>query len=389
VLFRSVLEALNGTLLVTGKVTDVARRTATGFARGEATVDGTIGLRVVRTDEHLVGFLPTATTPQELDYTNGYTDWLPNANMRIRFSSEWQLRLAATRTRTRPTFQQLRPSIALDGPPGCPVGQPGCQRNGNSGNPLLEPLTSNNYDASLEYYFSPTGFASVAAFRRDMRGFVANTQTQFPSPDPGTGLPLFISSPVNTNRGRIQGFEAQVSTFFDFGGVPDWLRRFGVQANVTYIDAKADYAILCDPVVAACTPTPAFPNATIVRLRIPDVSKWTYNLVGMYEGGGLTLRLAYNTRSGYPEGALSERDRFYTLQGHGHSVSRLDWSSSYAINEHLTVFFDWTNILSKPFRSDIVRVNYGPAGAVTGTEQFPMIVRYDESVMTGGVRFRF
>jgi hypothetical protein len=46
----------------------------------------------------------------------------------------------------------------------------------------------------------------------------------------------------------------------------------------------------------------------------------------------------------------------------------------------LTVFFDWTNILGKPYRSDIVRVNYNTAGAVTGTEIFPMIVRYEETV---------
>jgi hypothetical protein len=162
-----------------------------------------------------------------------------------------------------------------------------------------------------------------------------------------------------------------------------------MQANVTYVDAKADFAILCDPNVLGCAPTGPYPNATTVRLRIPDVSRWTYNLVAMYEGGGLTLRLAYNRRSGFPEGDLSERDRFYTLQGRGHPVSRLDWSSSYALNEHLTFFFDWTNILAKPFRSDIVRVNYGPGGNVTGTEEFPMVVRYEESVLTGGVRFRF
>jgi outer membrane receptor protein involved in Fe transport len=109
----------------------------------------------------------------------------------------------------------------------------------------------------------------------------------------------------------------------------------------------------------------------------------------MYEGGGLTLRLAYNYRSGFPEGGLSNRGD-YTLQGRGHPVSRLDWSSSYAINQHLTVFFDWTNILGKPYRSDIVRVNYNTtSGAVTGTEAFPMIVRYEETVFSGGVRFCF
>jgi outer membrane receptor protein involved in Fe transport len=124
------------------------------------------------------------------------------------------------------------------------------------------------------------------------------------------------------------------------------------------------------------------------RLRVPDVSKWTYNLVGMYEAHGLTLRLAYNYRNGFPEGGLSDRGG-YTLQGRAHPVSRLDWSSSYALNEHLTVFFDWTNILGKPYKSDIVRTNYNNSGLVTSTEAFPMFVRFEESVLSGGVRFRF
>ena len=201
---------------------------------------------------------------------------------------------------------------------------------------------------------------------------IATGQFQLPDPDP-QGVPILITGPFNTNKGRIEGFEAQFSTFFDFEAVPDWLRRFGVQANVTHIDANADF------------PVPG----GVRRLRIPDVSKWTYNLVGMYEGGGLTLRLAYNHRSGFPEGALSDRGD-YTLQGRGHSVSRLDWSSSYAFNDNLTLFFDWTNILAKPFRSDIVRTNYvGVRGVPTGSEAFPMYVRFEESVFSGGIRFRF
>jgi iron complex outermembrane recepter protein len=342
---------------------------------GETTIDGAIGVRVVQTKEDIAGTLQGLPGgPIPVDFQNEYTDFLPNANMRIRFSPQWQLRLAATETRTRPAFDQLNPALRLNSPPGCNPAIPSCFRTGNGGNPFLRPLDSRNYDASLEYYFSRNGFASLAVFRRDMRGFIATGQFQLPELDP-QGLRVFITGPFNTNRGRIQGFEAQFTSFFDFEGVPTWLRRFGVQANATYIDATADF------------PVPG-PQGNARRLRIPDVSKWTYNLVGMYEGGGLTLRLAYNNRSGFPEGALSNRGD-YTLQGRGHSVSRLDWSSSYAVTEHLTVFFDWTNILGKPFRSDIVRVNYSPAGAVTGTEIFPMVVRFEESVMTGGVRFRF
>ena len=49
---------------------------------------------------------------------------------------------------------------------------------------------------------------------------------------------------------------------------------------------------------------------------------------------------------------------------------------------------DWTNILKKPFKSDIVWKDYA-GGSVTNTEIFPMVVRYEESVLSGGIRFRF
>ena len=352
----------------------------------------------VKTKESINGTQFVTGGNQPINLRNEYTDWLPNANMRIRFTPELQLRLAATKTRTRPTFQQLNPAISFGSPVTCTVGQTNCTRVGSGGNPFLKPLKSNNYDASLEYYFSRTGFISAAAFRRDMTGFIVNQAYQYPTPD-ASGVPIIITGPVNTRKGRIQGFEAQLSTFFDFAGVPDFLKRFGVQANATYIDAKADFTLFCAPDQLGCQTVARngdkYTNATTRRLIIPDVSKWTYNLVGMYEGGGLTLRLAYNLRTGYPEGDLSQRDpqqnaggTSYTLQGRGHPTSRLDWSSSYAVTPNVTLFFDWTNILGKPFKSDIVRVNY-VGGTVTSSEQFPMIVRFEETVLTGGVRFRF
>jgi TonB-dependent receptor len=361
------------------------------FELGAGTsIDGVVGLRAVKTKTDSQGTLFATTGPEPINFKNEYTDWLPNANMRIRFSPELQLRLAATQTRTRPSFQQLNPALSLGSPPNCGALPPGvdCVRTGSGGNPFLKPLDSNNYDASLEYYFSPSGFASVAVFHRDMKGFITTRAFEFPDPDPETGLPLVVSGPVNTGKGKIRGFEAQVSTFFDWDFVPAWARAFGAQANVTYLDAKADFTLFCPPSLETCVPSPGAANATVRRLRIPDVSKWTYNLVAMYEAGGLSARLAYNRRSQFPEGGLSERDGFFTLQGRGNAVSRLDWSSSYAVTDNFTVFFDWTNILKKPFKSDIVRVNY-TNGVPGDPEIFPMVVRYEESIMTGGVRFRF
>jgi TonB-dependent receptor len=255
-------------------------------------------------------------------------------------------------------------------------------RAGSGGNPFLKPFTSWNYDASLEYYFSRTGFAAVGAFHRDIRGFIATQTFVYPNADPVTGFPLEITGPVNTEKGKIDGLEAQVKTFFDFDFMPSWARSFGIDANVSYINARADFVILSDP-----TRNPPFPGFT-KRLPIPDVSTWNYNITGMYERGPLSARLSYSWRGKYPEGGLTN-DRTFTRQGFAHPSPRLDFSTSYTVNDNLTLFFDWTNILGRPFRSDIVRNNYNPTGTITSTEIFPMVVRYEETVLAGGIRFRF
>jgi iron complex outermembrane recepter protein len=359
------------------------------FELGSVELDGLLGIRAVRTKDRVTGtlFQPSAP-PEPISVSNRYTNWLPNLNANLRFNPQWQLRLAATKTITRPLFEQLNPSLSLGPPPVCPPAATDCVRTGSGGNPFLKPLKSNNYDASLEYYFSRTGFASTAVFLRDMSGFIVNRTFRYPNPDPVSGVPLEITGPVNTNKGKIKGVEAQVSTFFDWEWVPTWARAFGAQANVTYIDAKAQIPLFCPANVDPCVPGPGHPNATIRNERIPDVSKWTSNLIGMYEAHGLTLRLSYNRRSSFPEGALAETDGFYTRQGRGRPVERLDWSSSYTFNDNFTLFFDWINILKSPFKSDIVRVNYAN-GEPTSREIFPMVYRLDESVLSGGIRFRF
>jgi TonB-dependent receptor len=382
---------------------NINEKTLAGYAQikfdfeGSMPVDGILGVRVVRTDDRIQGFqrVPNTATPnpndvlfEPLSIENDYTNWLPNLNVNLHLSDQWKLRFAATKTITRPLFEQLNPGFAL-GTPNCfDPANPQCEIAGSGGNPFLTPLRSNNWDASLEYYFSQNGFLSLAVFRRDMRGFIVNRRFEVPERDEATGLPIRISGPVNTNEGRIQGLEAQISTFFDWEFMPEWARAFGVQANATYINANIDFPLFCPGDVNPCVPGPGHGNATVVRTRIPDVSKMTYNLVGMYERGPLTARLSYNHRTKYPEGTLDPRDGFYTLQGRGRGSGRLDWSSSFNVNDNFTLFFDWTNILNIPFRSDIVRVNYAN-GEPTTREIFPMVVRYNESVMSGGIRFRF
>ncbi|MEO7178831.1 MAG: TonB-dependent receptor, partial [Allosphingosinicella sp.] len=373
---------------------DATEETLAGYVQvdykiGEA-IDGVIGLRAVKTSSDITGTSlvaqadpdgggplpapPSIFTPVSVGQS--YTDWLPNVSLRWHITPEVQLRLSATETRTRPTFGQLNPSASLGAPPGScnPSGDPfACARRGGGGNPFLQPFTSRNYDASLEYYFSRTGFVSVAAFRRDLKGFIQNQELRYIDPTLG---PLIVNGPVNTGKGRIDGFEAQISTFFDFEFLPDWARSFGAQANVTYLDAKTGF------------PTG---GGDFQLDRILGVAKWTYNLVGMYENGGVSARLSYNKRGSSIETRQLRGNQadpndfgndFYFERAE--PAGRLDLSTSYALTDKFTVFFDWTNILENPFKQVLSSARQGKARS-----EYIRFLRFEETTYSLGVRFRF
>lgn len=345
-------------------------------------MDGQIGLRYVETRDKLAGnqlffgpdpdgggpLPPPPGVIRAVDVDIEYKDWLPNISGRIKITPQLQLRMAATRTRTRPSFRDLSPSSTIDRPSTCfdTVPPPaGCTLTGGGGNPFLQRLKSKNYDASLEYYFSPSGFASFAIFRRDLEGFIE--QNNVDVIEPVSGRPLRLFGPANSGDGRISGAEAQVQTFFDWEFVPEFARRFGIQANLTYLNADADFNV----------------QGTKVNRQLLGVSKYSYNLVGMYEGGGLSARLSYNKRSSFLSVYQPRGDNIYEEKVR--PVSRLDLSTNYIVTPNATIFFDWTNILKQPLRNELRRTQIDTREQVV----FPRAVRYEESVLSGGVRFRF
>ncbi len=350
----SIYDATEDTLAGYGQI---------NFAFGEA-VEGRVGLRAVRTESEVSGFSTVLGVVTPVSVGQSYTDYLPNASVRIRFSPEFQLRLSATETRTRPTFEQLNPSASL----GSPDPTQGGRRVGGGGNPFLQPFKSTNYDASFEYYFSRTGFAALALFRRDLEGFIQNSTIDYDDPVLG---PVRVTGPVNTRSGRIDGLEAQFTTFLDFEGLPTFLRNFGLQANYTYLDAEVQVA---DPLVAN----------SFIDDKIVGVSKHTYNLVGLYEGGPFSARLTYNKRSRY----LDRRDVRGDEQGGfyreiARPAGRVDFSANYTIIENATLFFDWTNILENPFR-----VDFSSARAGAPRADYVRFLRFEETTFSLGVRFR-
>ncbi|MBA3669264.1 MAG: TonB-dependent receptor [Sphingomonas sp.] len=377
------------------------------FNLGSVAVDGQIGVRAIHFKRDLSGTQRTETSPgvfalTPVDTTKKDTYFLPNINARFHLTPQVQFRLAATKTRTRPQFFDLNPSVSIGRPPDpCNPLAVVCEVGASGGNPNLKDLKSDNYDASLEYYFSRTGFASVAAFDHELEGFVTGSSFGLPATSPG-GFPIRVSAPINSGKGHVRGFEAQVNTFFDFAGTPEWLHWFGVQANLTHVSASAKYPRpVCPTVTIGQPPPPCGSNLTsdpndLITRPLLFVSKWSYNVIGIFERGPASVRLAYNKRSPY-WADWSERADFssggqpYVLRQKIHEPGRLDLSASYTFRDRFTLFGDWTNILSRPQKADLVRID--PSGAVFDpngdTVAFAFRGRYTERILSLGVRFRF
>jgi hypothetical protein len=109
------------------------------------------------------------------------------------------------------------------------------------------------------------------------------------------------------------------------------------------------------------------------------------------------VRLAWSWRNGY-WADYSELNDFssggqpYVLRQKVHEPGRLDLSASYTFLDRFTVFTDWTNILSKPQKVDLVRMD--PTGArfdpqTSDVVSFAWRARYQERILSLGVRFRF
>jgi hypothetical protein len=121
------------------------------------------------------------------------------------------------------------------------------------------------------------------------------------------------------------------------------------------------------------------------------------------------VRLAYNKRSPYwgemlgqpgwqeiadfsSENPVTHIREPYVLHQLVHEPGRLDLSASYTFRERFTLFADWTNILSKPQKVDLVRLD--PTGpdfdpGASDPVKFAWHARYTERILSLGVRFRF
>ncbi|MDF7774333.1 TonB-dependent receptor [Sphingomonas sp. AOB5] len=223
------------------------------------------GVRLISTDFSVDSLLQSGTTAapvfNPVNDKSSYTNVLPSANIVFNVTDNFLVRASASQTMQRAGIAELAPSIFVNT----------TNRTASGGNAQLIPPSATNLDLSFEYYTGRTSLISGAIFYKDVSNFIATNTTLgvFPGYESLGIIPF--TRPDNVASAKVKGFEVGIQQFFDF--LPAPFDGLGLIANYTYSDAKDSNGF---PLVAT--------------------SKHSYNIIGLFEKGPFSARIAYNWR---------------------------------------------------------------------------------------------
>lgn len=265
---------------------------------GDVPVYGNIGVRYVATDTTVDGTQVVAVTDDQDNVTtetsparfeSSYSKWLPSFNANFELSRDVLLRLAVSRTMTRPSLSELRNSINTNSSTvseifingAAALDDPTLELTASAGNPDLKPYTSWNADASLEWYFNEFGAFTVAAFHKSVSDYIASDVELRTLPfavQDGSTLPVdvLVSTPVNVGDATITGLE------FGFTGKLD--SGFGVTATATFASTNLELDKEGQGFVSA---------------RVQGVSDTSFSITPFFQKGPFELNVSYTYRGDY------------------------------------------------------------------------------------------
>lgn len=297
----------------------------------DVTVDGTqapvTGLIILDETEMLAQY----GTKQSINVDTSYDAILPNMSVKLELSDDMIVRLAASKTLTRPTLSSMAPVTVIT------TTRQGGNLTSTSGNSALKPFESDNFDLSWEWYYDDASYVSAGYFKKNVANFIVNTiaDKTFELPDgsllldPSTGsdpgaadandtVAVFKNTlPNNGETATVDGLEMAIQHTFGESG-------FGVMFNATYVDSDAEL-------------DPADVTQVFALTGLSD----SMNLVGFYEKGPVQIRLAYNQRGEFVQSLTQNNGNGPTIV---EDYNQLDLSASYDITDEISVFLEGINL---------------------------------------------
>jgi len=306
--------------------------------------------------------------------SGSYTDVLPSINLRFFLKDNLQLRLAAAKAIIRPTFAQLNPFTTLgfsfDSTTGIANGT-GVNGTvtaftGTAGNPDLKPTRANQFDASLEWYFSKSNSLTFAAFYKDISNYIFAGVAQQTYTSNGQTITFDVTRQTNGAHGTIKGFEVAYTQFFDM--LPGVFSGLGFQGNFTFVDSTGGKNTAIN-----VFDTNQTTNAVRANLPLEGLSRYSYNVAAIYEKYGVSARLAYNWRSHY---LLTTSAANINYPVWSEKYGQLDGSILYSLTKNVKVGIQATNLLNSRTFLDVGDADFRPRYSWTDTDRrYALLVR--------------
>ncbi|MEO9130833.1 MAG: TonB-dependent receptor, partial [Sphingomonas sp.] len=334
-----------------------------------------------------------------------YNNLLPSFDFRIEPAKNLIARFSFSKSIARPNYSDLFTATTVGGPPR-PTNNGGVP-SGSTGNARLSPITSDNFDVSLEYYFKPDSYISVGLFDKRVHNFIGRgqfTSDLFGLRDPSSGaagtrsgaakaalaalgadtsdVNLFAMTALIQSTGSVAAASSQFSAHFNpvahalddayvqsinsaldvNANSTDPLYQFQVSRPINNKDAKIWGIEVAGQYFLGNTGIGVSAAYTMVRGDIgfnigasPAEDQFallglsdTFNATLIYDKHGLSARLAYNWRDKFLSGINRQGSRNPEFTA---PFGQLDMNISYDVTPNIAVSFEGINLTKESVRT--------------------------------------
>lgn len=291
------------------------------------------GLRAENTYLEYTGFVGTAADIEEegllggglpdTTRTRSYLELFPQINVKIQPTNWFDIRVAATKSLTRPEFLQLVPWSRRNE----------FEKRIDQGNFDLEHTTAWNYDLFLSFY-NDFGLLTVGGFYKELTNIDYNSNSRF-TDEFGSLLNLF--EPRNVEEvTTVQGIEVDMQLNFRF--LPRPFDGIVMSANATFLESETQYPFL----TVLQNPLRFVEDSRSAPLVGQPNSIWNLSLG--YEKGGFTGRFSVVHQGETLRGINNIVQQDDLLDGR---TTRLDLTFKQTLTENLKLYVNINNITNQ------------------------------------------
>ncbi|XOV82730.1 MAG: TonB-dependent receptor [bacterium] len=242
------------------------------------------------------------------------SQWLPSLNLKYSAQNNLVLRAAAYRSIFRPNIQDLAPRFVVEQ-------DDGDEREGEFGNPELDPYVAWNLDVSAEWYFQDSAVLQAGLFYKDIDDFIIRKVIEDVDFNG-----VFVDEgviPDNGDSAEVLGVELNFQQALT--QLPAPFDGLLIGLNYTYVDSEGEFG-----------------ERTI---SLPGTSEHVLNVTLGYEKGPLSMRLGWVYRDEYLDEVSSDGETDRYVDEH----ATLDFTARYDVNNNLQVFLEAINLTDEPF----------------------------------------